>query len=243
MPFPKYKASVQMQSRMIPKPQGVCPENVVWSNGQITRAQRNALNKHRSGLVWLTGLSAGGKSTIAHGVEKTFFERGIRAYVLDGDNIRHGLNCDLGFSREDRKENIRRIAEVSKLLVDAGMIVLASFITPYPEDRQLLRDLLKGDNFYLVYVKCSLEICMRRDPKGMYAKALEGIIPDYTGISAPYYPPEDADLIIDTEAQDIEASVQQLVTFLQDQGLIPGIRDLDPSDRQEKTRAELQDIS
>jgi len=232
-----------MEFRMIPKPHGPRTENVVWWNGQTNRADRNTLNKHKSGLVWLTGLSAGGKSTIAHGVEKRLFERGVRTYVLDGDNIRHGLNRDLSFRREDRKENIRRIAEVSKLFVDAGIIVLASFITPYPEDRKFIRDTFEGDHFYLVHVKCSIETCIRRDPKGMYAKALGGIIKDYTGISAPYFPPEDADLIIDTEAHDIEASVQCLVNLLHDRGLIPGIKAFDPSERQEKTRAEQQEIT
>ncbi|MEJ2673191.1 MAG: adenylyl-sulfate kinase, partial [Deltaproteobacteria bacterium] len=153
---------------MIPKPQVAQVENIVFSNGHINRSDRNTLNRHKSGLVWLTGLSAGGKSTIAHGVEKKLFERGVRTYVLDGDNIRHGLNNDLNFSREDRKENIRRIAEVSKLFIDAGFIVLTSFITPYPEDRQFIRDAFEGDNFYLIFVKCSIETCIRRDPKGMY---------------------------------------------------------------------------
>jgi adenylylsulfate kinase len=213
-----------MEPRMMPKPYGARTENVVWWNGQINRADRNALNKHKSGLVWLMGLSAGGKSTIAHEVEKRLFERGVRTYVLDGDNIRHGLNGDLGFTREDRKENIRRIAEVSKLLVDAGIIVLASFITPYPEDRKFIRDTFKGDYFYLVHVKCSIETCIRRDPKKMYAKALSGIITDYTGISAPYFPPKDADLVIDTEVLDIDASVQRLLKFLQDRGLVPAIK-------------------
>ncbi|MHB9073483.1 MAG: adenylyl-sulfate kinase [Desulfobaccales bacterium] len=208
---------------MIPKPYGARTENVVWWNGQINRADRNTLNNHGSGLIWLTGLSAGGKSTIAHGVEKSLFEKGVRNYVLDGDNIRHGLNRDLSFIRKDRKENIRRIAEISKLFVDAGIIVLASFITPYPEDRKFIKDTFEGDHFYLVYVKCSIETCIRRDPKGMYAKALGGIIKDYTGISAPYFPPEDADLIIDTEAHDIETSIQCLVTFLYEKGLIPEI--------------------
>lgn len=216
---------------MILKPHEARTENVVCCNGQITRAHRNMLNNHKSGLVWLTGLSAGGKSTLAHGVEKKLFDRGVRTYVLDGDNIRHALNSDLSFKKEDRKENIRRIAEVSKLFVDAGSIVLASFITPYPEDRKLIRDTFEGDHFYLVYVKCSIETCIRRDPKGMYAKALSGIINGYTGISAPYYPPEDADLIIDTEAQDVETSVQHLVDFLHDKGLISETKDFDSPEK------------
>jgi len=228
---------------MVQKPHGARPEHVVWWNGQISRADRNTLNQHQSGLVWLTGLSAGGKSTIAHGVEKRLFDRGLRTYVLDGDNVRHGLNRDLSFGRADRRENIRRIAEVSTLFVDAGIIVLASFITPYPEDRQFLRDTFADDNFYLVYVKCSIEECIRRDPKGMYAKALGGTIQNYTGISAPYYPPEDADLVIDTEVNTIETSVQELIDFLHHRGLIPEMEDFNPSERQSKTRAALQEIT
>jgi len=163
--------------------------NVVWYDGYVKRQHRNRLNKHKSGLVWFTGLSASGKSTIAHCVERELFNLGIRTYVLDGDNVRQGLNVNLGFSREDRRENLRRIVELSKLMVDAGIIVFAAFISPYREDREFVRKRFDSDNFLEIYVKCSVEECERRDPKGQYKKARAGIIKDYTGISAPYEEP------------------------------------------------------
>jgi len=164
--------------------------------------------------VWFTGLSASGKSTIAHSVEKELFHKSIRTYVLDGDNVRHGLNSNLGFSREDRKENLRRIAELSKLFVDAGILVIAAFISPYREDREYIRKCFEGDNFLEIYVKCSVEECERRDPKGQYKKARAGIIKEYTGISAPYEEPDTPDLIIDTEKMSIEDSVKSIIRFL-----------------------------
>ena len=164
--------------------------------------------------MWFTGFSAAGKSTIAHGIEKKLFNRGIRSYVLDGDNVRHGINSDLGFSRQDRKENIRRIVEISRLFVDAGFIVLASFISPFKEDRDFVRSCFSRDNFYEVYVKCSIQECERRDPKGMYEKARRGIIKNYTGISAPYEEPEFPDLVIDTEKLNIEDSIQLILNFM-----------------------------
>lgn len=192
----------------------IVSKHVVWLDNYVTKQDRNILNKHESGLLWFTGLSAAGKSTIAHYVEKDLFKREIRAYVLDGDNIRHGLNSNLGFSREDRKENLRRIAEVSKLFVDAGIIVLACFISPYRDDRAYIRKRFEGDNFFEIYVKCSIAECMGRDPKGQYDKALKGIIPNYTGISSPYEEPENPDLIIDTEVMDVTTSVQRVLGFL-----------------------------
>jgi adenylylsulfate kinase len=188
---------------------------VVWHNSYINRQDRNRLNNHKNGLVWFTGLSASGKSTIAHTVEKKLFEQGIRTYVLDGDNIRHGLNNNLGFSREDRKENLRRIVEVSKLMVDAGILVLAAFISPYREDREYVRNRFKDDNFMEIYVKCSVEECEKRDPKGLYQKAKAGIIKNYTGISAPYEEPENPDLVIDSEKFGIESSIQKVLEFLE----------------------------
>jgi len=185
-----------------------------WHGGYINRSDRNRLNNHKSGLIWFTGLSAAGKSTIAHAIEKELFNRGIRTYVLDGDNIRHGLNANLGFTPEDRKENIRRIAEVSKLMADAGVFVLAAFISPYREDRDAVRRLFSGDNFAEIYVKCSVEECERRDPKGQYKKARAGIIKNYTGISSPYEEPDNPDLVIDTEALTIEEATKQVMTFL-----------------------------
>ena len=188
--------------------------HLVKYNGHITRRDRNILNRHASGVLWLTGLSAAGKSTIAYGVEERLFRLGIQSYVLDGDNVRHGLNSDLGFSPQDRKENIRRIVEVSKLFVDGGFIVLTSFISPYKEDRDFARSCFSRDTFYEVYIKCSIQECERRDPKGMYEKARRGIIKNYTGISAPYEEPESPDLVIETEQLNIEDSIQLVLTFM-----------------------------
>ncbi len=189
--------------------------HVVWHKGHVSRADRNSLNGHESGLVWFTGLSASGKSTIVHNVEVELFSRGIRTYVLDGDNIRHGLNANLGFSREDRRENLRRIVEVSKLFVDAGILVLAAFISPYREDRRYIRERFEGDNFLEVYVKCSVEECERRDPKGQYKKARAGIIKNYTGISAPYEEPENPDLVVDTERLDLDEAARRVLALLE----------------------------
>ncbi len=191
------------------------PSNhLVKYNAHITRRDRNILNQHASGVLWFTGLSAAGKSTIAHGVEKELFSRGIRSYVLDGDNVRHGINSDLGFSRQDRKENIRRIVEISKLLVDGGLIVLASFISPSEKDRDFVRNCFYADNFHEIYIKCAIEECERRDPKGMYEKARRGIIKNYTGISSPYEEPESPQLIIDTEKNNIADSIKIVLDFM-----------------------------
>ncbi|HUO76266.1 MAG TPA: adenylyl-sulfate kinase [Thermodesulfovibrionales bacterium] len=194
--------------------------HVVWHECLVKRADRNSLNNHKSGLVWFTGLSASGKSTIAHAVEKELHDRGIRTYVLDGDNVRHGLNSNLGFSPEDRKENIRRIGEVAKLMADAGIVVFTAFISPYREDRDTVRKLFEGDHFYEVFVKCSIEECERRDPKGLYKKARAGIIKNYTGISSPYEEPLVPELIVDTEHLTIEESVNQVIGFLCERNLI-----------------------
>ncbi len=193
--------------------------HLVKYNGHITRRDRNILNQHASGVLWFTGLSAAGKSTIAHGLEKKLFTCGIRSYVLDGDNVRHGINSDLGFSRQDRKENIRRIVEISKLLVEGGLIVLASFISPYKEDRDYVKKYFSEDNFYEIYMKCSIQECEKRDPKGMYKKAREGIIKNYTGISAPYEEPESPQLIIDTEKNNIEEAINLVFNFMRREGM------------------------
>jgi len=184
---------------------------ITWHDGYVSRQDRNSLNNHRSGLVWFTGLPSSGKSTIAHRLEKELFSRSIRTYVLDGDNVRHGLNSNLGFSREDRRENLRRIVELSKLMVDAGLIVLAAFISPYREDREYVRSGFQGDNFFEIYVKCSAAECERRDPKENYKRARAGVIKNYTGVSAPYEEPGNPDLLIDTENLDLEASVQKVL--------------------------------
>jgi len=193
---------------------------VVRFNGQITRGDRNLLNRHASGLLWFTGYSGAGKSTLAHGVEKELHQRRIRSYVLDGDNVRSGLNVDLGFTPDDRRENLRRTAEIARLLVDAGLIVLASFISPYRADRALLRHTFRQDNFFEIYVKCSLAECERRDPRGNYQKARQGLIQNYTGISAPYEEPEHPDLIIDTEITSAAEAVHSILAFLEQAGLL-----------------------
>jgi adenylylsulfate kinase len=202
-------------------PRPLSPSNhLVRYNAHVTRRDRNILNQHASGVLWFTGLSAAGKSTIAHGVEKKLFSRGIRSYVLDGDNVRHGINADLGFSREDRKENIRRIVEISKLFVDGGLIVLASFISPFKEDRDFVKNCFSGDKFYEIYVKCSIEACEKRDPKGMYEMARGGIIKNYTGISAPYEEPESPQLIIDTEKNNVADSIELVLSFMEQEGML-----------------------
>lgn len=194
--------------------------HLVKYNAHVTRRDRNILNQHPSGVLWFTGLSAAGKSTIAHEVEKKLHSRGIRSYVLDGDNVRYGINSDLGFNREDRKENIRRIVEISKLLVDSGLIVLASFISPFKKDREFVRSCFSEDNFFEIYVKCSIQECEKRDPKGMYEKARRGIIKNYTGISDPYEEPESPHLIIDTEQNNIENSIEIILNFMEQEGLL-----------------------
>lgn len=163
--------------------------NIVWHESAITKEDRLKLNDHQSPVLWFTGLSGSGKSTITVALEKALYEKGIRTYRLDGDNIRHGLNNNLGFSPEDRKENIRRIGEVSKLMSDAGLITLTAFISPYREDRDNVRQLLAKGDFIEVYIKCSLESCEARDPKGLYQKARSGEIKQFTGIDAPYEEP------------------------------------------------------
>ncbi len=189
---------------------------VVRHKGYVTKKDRNILNKHDSGVIWFTGLSASGKSTIAHFIEKKLFNDGIRAYVFDGDNIRHGLNSNLGFSEQDRDENIRRIVEVAKLFVDAGIIVLASFITPLNSQRRFIKEKFKETKFVEIYVKCDVEECIRRDPKGLYKKAQQGIIKNYTGISAPFEEPENPDLVIDTQILTVEESASKVLKYLKE---------------------------
>ena len=188
--------------------------NTVWHRGHVTKSDRNRLNIHDSGVIWFTGLSASGKSTIAHLIEKKLFEEKVRVYVFDGDNIRHGLNVNLGFSDGDRKENIRRIVEVAKLFVEAGVVVLAAFITPFREQREYIKNQFKGMKYLEVYVKCDLEECIRRDPKGLYEKAKLGVIKNYTGISSPFEEPANPDLILDTNLLSIDESVAKALEYL-----------------------------
>lgn len=194
--------------------------NIVWQETKITREDRYKLNNHRSCLLWFTGLSASGKSSLAAAVEKELYDYGIRSYVLDGDNIRHGLNNNLGFSPEDRKENIRRIGEVSKLFVDAGLFALSAFISPYREDRDMVRNLFPNHEFIEVFVKCPLEVCETRDPKGLYKKARKGEIQQFTGISAPYEEPLKPEIVIESNEQTLEQSVEQVIQYLKEKHFI-----------------------
>ncbi len=195
-------------------------KHVVWHEQLVSRRERNVMNKHRSILVWFTGLSASGKSTIAHHLEKELFERGVRSYVLDGDNVRHGISNNLGFSREDRRENLRRIAEVSKLMVDSGVVVLSAFVSPYREDRSYVREIVGADDFVEVYVRCPVEVCEQRDPKGLYKKARAGVIKGYTGIDAPYEEPQSPDVVLDTMELDVEDAVRKVLEYLDSRKVI-----------------------
>ena len=194
--------------------------NVVWHAGEVTRHDRNRRNNHGSAIIWFTGLSGSGKSTIACALEKRLYELSAQTYVLDGDNMRFGLNSDLGFTDEDRTENIRRIGEVAKLFVDAGVLVLSSFISPFTQDRGLVRSLVKNDEFIEIYVKCPLEICERRDPKGLYVRARKGEISHFTGIDSPYEEPERAELTIDTSRTNVEEAVAEIVEYLHSNGYL-----------------------
>lgn len=195
-------------------------DNVVWHHATVTRARRAAQNGHRSGVVWFTGLSGAGKSTLAHAVEETLHQAGCRTFVFDGDNVRHGLCADLGFSVADRSENIRRIGEMTRLFTEAGVIALTAFISPLRADRDRVRQLV-GDDFVEVYVRCPLAVCEARDVKGMYAKARQGLIKEFTGISSPYEEPERPELVIDTSATGLDESVRRVVDLLAARGLVP----------------------
>lgn len=190
--------------------------------GEIKVGQRHQMNQHRSGLVWFCGLSGSGKSTLAHAVEARLFEMKVRSYVLDGDNVRTGLNRDLGLSPEDRQENVRRIAEVAKLMVDAGILVFAAFITPYEKSRRFVRQLLAGRDYFECYVRCDLDVCRQRDPKGLYAKAQRGEITGLTGISSPFEEPGNYDLLVDTNQLDLDQSVAKVIDFLIGKGMMNG---------------------
>jgi adenylylsulfate kinase len=194
--------------------------NITWHQGQVTRKDRERVLGQRGATIWLTGLSGSGKSTIAVAAEKALTERGRLAYVLDGDNVRHGLNKNLGFSPEDRTENIRRIGEVAKLFTDSGVLVFTSFISPYRSDRDAVRKQMAQGDFIEVYVAADLETCESRDVKGLYQKARAGEIPEFTGISAPYEAPERPELVLDTNAQSVEESVGALVSYLERKGFL-----------------------
>lgn len=195
-------------------------KNITWHVGDVSREQRNSLLGQKGVTVWLTGLSGSGKSTVAVAAEKALVEAGRTAYILDGDNVRHGLNSNLGFSPDDRTENIRRIGEVAKLFTDAGVIVFSSFISPYRADRDNVRDIMPDGDFVEVYVSADVETCESRDVKGLYAKARSGEIPEFTGISAPYEAPEKPELVLDTANQTVEESAAALVSYLDKKGYL-----------------------
>jgi len=188
--------------------------NVIWQNHSITKEHRQELNQHKSFVVWFTGLSASGKSTLSNALECKLHEMSIRTYLLDGDNVRQELCKDLGFSEEDRKENMRRVAEVAKLFVDAGIVVITAFISPYRADREMARQLFKPGEFIEVYVKCPLHECERRDPKGLYRKARSGKISNFTGITAPYEEPIEPDIIVETDKNNIDDISEQIIGSL-----------------------------
>jgi adenylylsulfate kinase len=190
--------------------------NLTHYNAIIKKDHRHRMNAHRSFILWFTGLSGSGKSTLAHALEAELHDRGIRTYVLDGDNVRMGLNRDLGFSAADRKENIRRIAEVAKLFVDAGVVVLTAFISPYREERTLCRDLVESGEFIEIYVKCPLSVCEQRDVKGLYGKARRGEISQFTAVDAPYETPEDPEITVATGKETITACIDRIIAYLED---------------------------
>ena len=189
--------------------------NVIYHQASVTRQRRNKLNNHRSIVLWFTGLSGSGKSTLAHAVEEKLFQKGCRTFVLDGDNVRHGLNSNLDFSEAGRTENIRRISEVSKLMLESGLIVMTAFISPIKKDRNEAKKLISSDDFIEIYCKASLEVCENRDVKGLYKRARSGEIKNYTGIDSPYEEPENPELIIDTDNQSLEDSVSTILNFLE----------------------------
>ena len=194
--------------------------NVVWESSQITRELRERQNGHQAAVLWFTGLSGSGKSTVARQLEKRLFELGCHTFYLDGDNVRHGLNGDLGFSAEDRAENIRRVGEVARLSMEHGNLTICTFISPFAADRDLARRLMPDGRFIEVYVKCDVEVCKRRDPKGLYAKAMRGEIPEFTGVTSPYEEPQHPELVVETDLQSADELVDQIIDYLLRQGII-----------------------
>jgi len=194
--------------------------NITWHSSVVSKEDREAKNGHKGVVIWLTGLPSSGKSTIAVSLEKMLFDKGCHAFILDGDNIRHGLNSNLGFSPIEREENIRRIGEVAKLFAETGFIVITAFISPYRKDRDKARSILAKGDFIEIYVKADLSVCEKRDTKGLYKKARSGELKDFTGISAPYEEPLDPELVIDTAWQSVEESTGLVFNYLKQKGYI-----------------------
>lgn len=195
--------------------------NTVWHRATVTRKRREEKNGHKSVVLWFTGLSGSGKSTLAHAVEEHLHQNGLNTFVLDGDNVRHGLCSDLGFSDKDRKENIRRISETAKLMLEAGVITLTAFISPFKAERAMARSLMPHGDFIEIHCFCPLTVCEQRDVKGLYKKAREGEIKDFTGISSPYEEPEKPDLKIDTSRLTLEESIQMVISLLRSRNILP----------------------
>ena len=195
-------------------------QNLTWHDAGVTDVQRHDLNGHKACVIWFTGLSGSGKSTLANCLDAALYARNVRSYVLDGDNLRHGLNRDLGFSPEDRKENIRRVGEAAKLLSDAGLIVITAFISPYRSDRDAVRSLFNSGDFVETWLDCSLETCRQRDPKGLYKKADAGEIADFTGVSAPYETPLKPEITINGDQLSEEEAVNVILSWLLERGVI-----------------------
>jgi adenylylsulfate kinase len=193
---------------------------IIPHEGSIRKEDRQRLSGHRPAIIWFTGLSGSGKSTLANRLEETLFERCIRTYLLDGDNVRTGLNKDLGFTLEDREENIRRIGEVAKLFVDAGIVLITAFISPYKKDRQFVRSLVGENEFVEIYVRCPLEICEQRDVKGLYKKAKQGILKNFTGIDDVYEAPDNPEVVIETDKMSLDEGVRRIMRYLESRGYI-----------------------
>lgn len=195
--------------------------DIRWHSATVNRDLRQIQSGHKGAILWFTGLSGSGKSTLAHAVEKALFDMGCRTFVFDGDNVRHGLCADLGFTPQDRQENIRRIGEMSKLFLEAGVIALTAFISPFKDDRNRVRGLVAGDDFIEIYCRATLETCESRDVKGLYAKARQGEIKEFTGISSPYEVPESPELVVDTGKLPLEECVTQVMGYLAEHGILP----------------------
>ena len=198
--------------------------NVHWHGAQVTREDRARLNGHPGLVLWFTGLSGSGKSTLANALDSRLHGLGLHTYVLDGDNVRHGLCKDLGFSDQDREENIRRIGEVAKLFYDAGVVTMTAFISPFRADRDRVRELLPEGDFIEVYCRCDLEVCEERDPKGLYKKARAGEIREFTGISSPYEEPENPEIVVNTDRKSLDECVQQIVEYLAERKEIEALK-------------------
>lgn len=215
---------------MSPTQRTLASNQIIWHHATVTRERREQINGHKSCILWFTGLSGAGKSTLAHAVEEKLHQRGCCTFVLDGDNVRHGLSSDLGFSEDNRRENIRRIGEVAKLLMEAGVIAMTAFISPFRSDRETVRSLVPHGDFLEIHCQASLEICESRDTKGFYKRARAGEIKNYTGINSPYEAPIKPELVVETGATTLDICVEQVLQLLQERNILEPMRPLNKSD-------------